>query len=524
MTTTTQDVRPRNRRGTYIDWSRRDMTIQTTGGRLRGIAAATGAMALGAMGMVALAAPASAAIPNFPDGPYSVTVHKYAQPDDATGLPNDGTEITTGLTGLEALDGVTYTIAEVSGIDLTTAAGWQLTEHLSVDATGAVVDDATPATIYTTSVVDTQVTAAGGVAAFTGLDLGVYLVSETDAGANNITQLADPFLVTVPFPNENAWLTDVHVYPKNPVTDITKEVDDSGAHGLGDTVVWPITAGVPNIPDGQSLDSFEITDDLDTRLDYQSATVTLTAADDTTDVPLATGDYTLVNTGQNVTLEFTTAGIAVLAANQGGTVTLTIDTTVNSVGDGTIANAGILYVNDSDHDHGFESETPKTTWGSINLLKTDAADPGNPLEGAEFQVYLTEADAAAGTNPVSVGGVTTFVSDASGAVTIEGLKSQENGTGANLTYYVVETQAPAGYTIAADYSAAESGVAFTVLPGTTTNATVTVENPQVPPFELPLTGSSGTALFIGGGLALIALAIGAAIVIGRRKSHAGSNL
>lgn len=499
------------------------MTIQTTGGRLRGIAAAAGAVALGTMGMVALAAPASAATPNFPDGPYSVTVHKYAQPDEATGLPNDGTEIDAGsLAGLVALDGVTYTIAEVQGIDLTTAAGWQLTEHLSVDATGAVVDDSAPPNTYATAVSDTQVTAGGGIAAFTGLGLGVYLVSETDGGSNDITQLADPFLVTVPFPNADTWLTDVHVYPKNPVTDITKVVDDSGAHGLGDVVVWPITAVVPNIPAEQSLDSFEITDELDTRLAFQSATVTLTAADGTTDVPLAAGDYTLGDAGQNVALEFTPDGIAKLAANQGGTVTLTINTTVEAVGDGTITNTGVLFVNDSDHDHGFESETPKTTWGSINLLKTDAGDPGNPLEGAEFQVYLTEADAAAGTNPVSVGGQTTFTSGANGLVTIEGLKAQENGEGANLTYYVVETQAPAGYTIAVDFSAAESGQAITVVPGTTTNATVTVENPQVPPFELPLTGSSGTALFMVGGLALIALAIGAAIVIGRRKSHAGS--
>lgn len=260
------------------------MSKEITGGRGRRAVATLGAIALGLMGAAAFSAPAAAAeAPNLPDGPYSITIHKYEQPAVSPDAPHDGTEVdTTGL-GLTPLEGVTYQVQLVQGIDLTTNAGWETTETLTA---------ADAAANYTLGAAISDGTDANGMASFPGLTVGVYLVTEADAGTNNITQLADPFLVTVPFPNNNEWLTDVHVYPKNPVAGVEKTVDDSVAYGLGDTVNWEITAKVPNIPDGQELSSFAVTDQLDTRLDY-TPTATVTLADGTTDVPLDSSDYTI---------------------------------------------------------------------------------------------------------------------------------------------------------------------------------------------------------------------------------------
>ena len=102
---------------------------------------------------------------------------------------------------------------------------------------------------------------------------------------------------------------------------------------------------------------------------------------------------------------------------------------------------------------------------------------------------------------------------------INGLKAQNNGTGSNLIYFVVETKAPSGYVVNPAYTPSNP-TQVTITPGTIAQAQVlTVTDKQVLPFILPLTGSTGNALFIGGGIALIALAIGAAFVAYRRKAQ-----
>lgn len=150
-------------------------------------------------------------------------------------------------------------------------------------------------------------------------------------------------------------------------------------------------------------------------------------------------------------------------------------------------------------------------------------DPnGNALKGAEFQVFTSAADAKNLANPVSVDGATTFTSDTAGTVAIDGLKAQENGQGADLTYYVVETKAPAGYGIASAWSQAQGGTAVTVNPGDAgANPVVTVTDPQAPAIALPLTGSTGTAIFLGGGIAIAAAAaIGGVFIVRRRREAA----
>ena len=100
-------------------------------------------------------------------------------------------------------------------------------------------------------------------------------MQETDPGSNNIVAPAAPFLVAVPQPlGDGEWLYDVHVYPKNSLVDApVKEVDDAAAYQLGDTVTWTIKSQVPVMSAGNSYSDYRITDDLDDRLDFVSATV-----------------------------------------------------------------------------------------------------------------------------------------------------------------------------------------------------------------------------------------------------------
>ncbi|MCH1881988.1 SpaH/EbpB family LPXTG-anchored major pilin [Agrococcus sp. ARC_14] len=450
------------------------------------VAAGLGAAAVATFAVLGGALPASAAPSNIdPAAVGSISVHKFAEPADATGLPNNGTVVDT--TGLTPLVGVEFTVERVTGIDLTTNAGW--------DAAAAL----TPATAGPLAAVDAITTDATGTAVFDELPLGVYLVTETAPGANQIAIETAPFLVTVPLPQNNTWLYDVHVYPKNSLTAIDKIVDDSAARGLGDEISWTITADVPEIAADDTLSSFVIADSLDARLGYVSATVT------GVNVSLVAADYQLVQSGQDVSVTFTTAGLTKLAAANAASVEVEILTTVDVLGDGVIENDASLTVNDNT----FDATAASTEWGTIAILKHETGDQAAVLAGAEFQVFASEAAAVAGTDPIVVDGVDTFVSGDNGIAFVPGLR-------AGVEYWIVETKAPVGYQITATPIPAYTVVAGDV---SATSVDVTVANPQVPAYALPITGGSGQVAFMIGGAGLILGAVGFAL-IRRRKAKA----
>lgn len=432
-----------------------------------------------------------------PDAAKSLTIHKFVQPTVKGDAP-DGNELPAADTnGLTALEGVEFTIQKVSNIDLTTNAGWAAT----VGLTPAGVDAANLGTPIAGN------TNAAGVLTFGGLDQAVYLVTETGPGANNIAFAAQPFLVTLPLPNntDNTWIYNVHVYPKNSLASVTKTVDDSAATGLGSDVTWHIAAKVPSASQGNELASFAITDKLDPRLQYKSGTLTLAGGT----VLTAPADYT-VDTSTvpgTVSYTFTDAGLAKLTP--GDTVNVVLVTTVVSLGEesGVITNEATVFINDKN----FTSDKAQTTWGNVIVHKVAANDTAKSLQGAEFQVYTNEADAKAGSNPVSVSGATTFTSGTGGTVTIAGLRATVNGSATPIDYWLVETKAPNGYNVAANVSKA-TPMKFTVKEGkVSTTVDIVVENPQTPPFTLPLTGGPGTVAFMIVGLGLLSIAGGVAI-------------
>lgn len=454
------------------------------------IAAGTGAVALATLISLGGALPASAAPDNIDtDEVGSITIHKFAEPATASGLANDGSLVDT--TGLTPLEGVTFTVERVGDYDMTTNADWQAAYALTVAQAQA----------GTLTAVGSATTNAAGTAFFGALDLGVYLVTESAIGDNNVVIEAAPFLVTVPIPIDDVWEYDVHVYPKNSLTEISKTYTPGTGLGLGSAGTWTITADVPEIASDDELESFVIADTLDARLTYVGATVTGTG------VALVAADYE-VTAGPAFAVTFTEAGLLKLAAADDAQVQVVITTNITGLGDGTIENVADVTINGT----AYTSGEAVSNWGTIAILKyearADATDMTGVLQGAEFQVFASAADAAARTNPITVSGATTFTSGENGIAWVPGLQ-------AGVQYWVVETKSPVGYVLDT------TPQVFTAVTGDVAVDSVDLAfaNDQVPTYALPITGGEGQAAFMIGGAGLLLGALGFALMR-RRKAQA----
>lgn len=474
--------------------------------------AAAGALILGVVGAVAISLPASAAVgPNIdPDTTGTLTLHKYEQPSPV-GAPADGTEQT--ITGLTPIAGVEFTLTPVTGVNLTTNAGWTSaagynTALRAAQATDPGVDPATilaPGAALGTPL-DFAPTDATGETSLSGIALGLYLVQEV-ASPSNVIAPALPFLITVPLPNSGGtgFNYDIHVYPKNSVADEpVKTLSTTDAYGIGDTVTWTITSVIPNFADRDELTSYVITDDLDPRLTYvPSAVVTVNG------VALTAPDVT-VSTTDPVTVTFNGTGLDALYAAPGEDVVIEIDTEVNAPG--AIVNTASVAVNGTT----FPSNDVTTEWVPVQLTKVETGSPTTVLAGAVFSVFLAETGGAPLSIDVAGVPTTQFTTAADGTLLIPGLK-------AGVEYWVEEITAPVGYFAIEDRIQLGTGplaAVATGVAGELETFALTIENPKIPAWAMPLTGGNGAMMFGIGGGALVLLAVGAALIVARRKKAA----
>lgn len=476
------------------------------------VAALAGTVALAAAAVLGGAAAANAATPGNIDFTKtgSITVHKHTEP--AANTPNDGTAVDLPEAN-KPLEGVEFKI-EKTTINLQDPKAW---DGLAAKTPGNVQIDSSFAA-------QTKATTADGSIAFTGLPLGVYLVTEMNAPADlGVVSKAAPFLVVLPMNTDaDEWNYDVHAYPKNSVAQVEKTINaeqDAKTFGQGDIVTWDVDSLVPMAPKTgentyETINKVSYSDQLDARLAFQSVTEVMYNG-----VALDPADYAVTPTaagtgGETVVVTLTASGLAkVQGANGGKQLTFKINTkVVGDIGDGVITNTvkQITNIGTGNTDTETPSEESKDYWGSFSILKVDQDTDTKVLEGAEFQVFATSEDAAAGNNPISINGQNTFTTAADGTVIIGGLNLNADGTA--RTYYFKETKAPAGYVL--DETVREVNVTA----GNTTVAPleVTVTNDEQDGPNLPLTGATGTMLFIGGGLALVALAVGVAMRNQRR--------
>lgn len=374
---------------------------------------------------------------------------------------------------------------------------------------------------------DTQTTATGtGNAVFSNLDLGYYLVVETDEPDGYVT--GSPFLIAIPSTNNynstsaaagTEWVYNVTAEPKNTPVSIGKElaVEETGAEQdgsvkVGDYVKYQITTTIPDYPAEYTNAVFTITDVMSAGLDIQNDTthpVVVTVDDDIVNAEIDT--YTLTATpvsGDNadLTVAFTSAYIK----NHGGeSVVVTYYALVKeSAVTGTPGNpndASVTYNNRPDSTT--TADAPVVTVYSFNIqvVKFTDEEEKQALSGAVFELY--------GDPDMSIPIEAALTTASNGQLTFDRL---DEGT-----YYLKETQSPEGYTLLADPIKVEiiadkdndghatgeftlkindqevsttEGTYVSHKESSTGTAVVAVENHKG--FSLPSTGGSGIALFL----------------------------
>ena len=146
----------------------------------------------------------------------SLTIHKYETDTAPTGVHDNGENTTSGT----PLNGVTFTLYKVQDDTWlksyyqgtgTSPAMPQVSDYVDSNGTpktGVILPTGIPVT-----------TAGDGTAVASGLELGLYLVVETNK-PDAVKQAADPFLVSIPMTSVDtkSWLYDVTVNPKNVTT------------------------------------------------------------------------------------------------------------------------------------------------------------------------------------------------------------------------------------------------------------------------------------------------------------------
>lgn len=202
-----------------------------------------GAMMLGSMSVTAFAADATTKMPTIDENRTgSLTIHKYEY--NGTDTANKGTDSETD-TANKATGSETDTVPEgakkLSGIKFEITKAYGLDTFYKTDSIKLPTVAEAKAEIEKnhTSPVE-RTTTDKGIAKFDKLELGIYLVHESDSSAQpQITGKVADFLVSIPMTNkdEDDWLYDVHVFPKNSSTYAGVTLQKKGKIGSADATV-----------------------------------------------------------------------------------------------------------------------------------------------------------------------------------------------------------------------------------------------------------------------------------------------
>lgn len=185
-----------------------------------------GAMMLGSMSATAFAADATTTtkMPTIDENRTgSLTIHKYEYNGTDAANKDTGSEADTAnkATGSEA-DTVPEGAKELSGITFEITKAYGLDSFYKTDSIKLPTVDEAKAEIEKNKTSAREgTTGTNGEIKFKDLELGIYLVHESDSSAQpQITGKVADFLVSIPMTNKDGddWLYDVHVFPKNSST------------------------------------------------------------------------------------------------------------------------------------------------------------------------------------------------------------------------------------------------------------------------------------------------------------------
>lgn len=345
---------------------------------------------------------------------------------------------------------------------------------------------------------------------FSDLKLGYYLV-DTTLGT----------LCSLDTTNPNVVMEEKNEVPANVKTveeDSTSKYGDKNDADIGQTVNFKST-----ITAQAGAENYVFHDTMSAGLTYTGVTgITLNgtavdASNYTVTAPAADGD--------TFDVTFTQAFCDALKANDQIVISYTATLNENAViaGEGNPNTSKVSYGDSSNTKYTPDSQTKTYTWDVDVFKYTMDGETEKALAGATFTLSKNDN----GSNPIALvsegnnvyrvaktgetGTVTEITTDATGKFTIKGLDAD--------TYYLTETQAPAGYNKLAGPVTIVIG-ANGVVNGTT-EAPQGVDEVKVlnqSGTELPSTGGIGTTIFYVIGAALV---IGAIVVLIAKK-RAGS--
>lgn len=338
--------------------------------------------------------------------------------------------------------------------------------------------------------------AVDGKATASGLDLGYYLVVGANEALANLT-------TTNP---------SVTIHDKNDVP--FDKVDDKESVEVGEVVNYTITGKVPDTT-GFTKYIYSITDKMSEGLTFNKD-VTVEVGG----VPLASDKYELSYTESGIDFLLTIKVMDIQdKVSQPIVVKYTATVNENAIAKISENDAKLVYSNDptNSKNHGELTDKEKVYSSKIVIDKYDAnvADKSKKLEGAKFVLknsdgkfykFDTSANKVVWVDTRKDADV--FVTTVNGEAEVRGLK--------NGTYYLIETEAPAGYNLLAEPVKVEiNGSAANV-----DSLTVTTNVENHTGSLLPGTGGIGTRIFYIAGAALL---LGAVVVLLVKKFKKAEN-
>lgn len=388
---------------------------------------------------------------NNPDADNVLEIHKFEQPVISGAAASGLRQNTDNLT---PVSGATFITKRVPGIDLTTNKGQRDAAALTIDQAAAAVLEQ--------PVAAKAITDVNGDATLKNLRDGLYYVQETGIPAGFTG--AAPFLVALPLthPTElDAWLNTVHVYPKNARVGINLDVFDQDAVKLGDTVNWVSRS---TIPLQSTIDGYRVEQVINPKLELTGSTeelteyVTVTIEGVNAPSLIPGVDYRLTYSSGNRTLviDLLESGLHKLeqAIVQDPSAQVRVDYGTIVKREGVHTNEAVLYPSrDAIEKKSSVKDTAVSKWGPLSVTVFENGDPSNLIPGASFQLFLTPQDAFARRNPVTINGVSEWITDEDGRLIINGLRFSEFANGLDREssdplfrdYWVVPINTPGGW-------------------------------------------------------------------------------
>lgn len=520
-----------------------------------------------------------------PNAARSLTIHKILNVSK-TGAPT-GNEITDGTPGAEKYTGgenvaeVKFKVEELD-FDITTNQGF-------FDAVEAAKNPVTvKEKVKQGGLSETVTTAADGSVQVPNVKVAAYLVTELDSPEANVNgeprlnlHKSDPFVVFVPMTNPKntaEWNYDVHAYPKNTNTVVTKKLEDENVN-VGDTVQYQIKGNIPGATSDKDvqLNSFHVVDYYNKnelsnlRLSENNPVQIEKAGGSPVDVPAAyytvtdeetyefpEGDARKAHYNARRTVEFNEEGLKWLDANyRGAKVVTNWEAEFSSIGDngdGEIRNTADVPSQTGDSKSTRKpgdvppppGDTPEVVsfLAKLQLLKYGDGKKDNPLKGAEFELYTRDlktgkCNPIEEKNKIAINKVSKWTTNEKGQLTIDGLhitdkvdqqivdgKPADGGsiltgeahTAVQNGYCLLETKAPEGYERIPQAFPIEFKLADRVVNDqqvATPLIHAEVNNKPSTKVFLPATGGMGVLIIALAGLAII----GGGVYAARRNSQ-----